>query len=99
MSEEIQDLRYLATHAPLVLVGLTLIGTSVVLSAHVQLRMLELGDSSIRFFGLPRRFDWRPYVNCLKIRKQEGRSGWPVYLMVAALTAGVASLVTGLRLM
>lgn len=82
---------------PFLLSGLILIGISAVLVFHIQLKMLRVGESSYKFFGFPRRFDFKSYVKYLRIRGRYGWSPWPVYVLCLCLILGVVLLVIGFR--
>ncbi len=96
MPKEIRALSYFIQYDPLLVGGLLLIGVSAILSFRIQLRMLRIEKSSYSFFGFPRRFDWKTYVKYLGVRKQQGWSAWPVYLMLFSLVLGIILFVVGL---
>jgi hypothetical protein len=70
--------------------GLLLIGAAAVLDSSFRIRMQRIGEKWALLQG--GAFDYSRYH---KIRKEQGWSVWPVYVMWAAVVCGIALLIAG----
>jgi hypothetical protein len=95
-AEQNVALSYFAKHDPLLLLGFLLIGVAVFLSFRILLRMIKIGEKPyISFFGLPRYSLSKASVNYLRLRKENGWSGWTVYTLAICLVFGIPIFVIG----
>jgi hypothetical protein len=83
-------------HYPAEVVGFALIGVAAGLFFHVQLQLGRVGSTSFTFFKHPFVSNWGAPAEYLRVRKQYGWSGWPVYCLWPCLLIGVVCLVFGL---
>jgi hypothetical protein len=84
----------MARHDPAAILGFLLIGAFAVLFFRVQSKMQKAGYKTYEVFVSSRK--WGLPADYLRIRKQQGWSPWPVYLMWPCLLAGITLLVVGL---
>ena len=95
MDESWKMISYMLHRNPLVIVGFVFIGISGVLLAHIQLKMVRVGNKFPYGKYLTRRGLGVP-LEYLKMRGEHGWSPWPAYLMWPAAIIGVACLLLGL---
>jgi len=86
----------MARHDPLAILGFCLIGAGAVLSFHMYRKMSRAGFNVA--FG---RFEatWRLPGQYLYVRKEQGWSPWPAYLVWPCHLLGLIALVAGLFLL
>lgn len=95
MDENWKMIWYMLHRNPLVIVEFAFIGISGVLLAHIQLKMVRVGNKFPYGKYVTRRGMAAPlrYVN---MRAEHGWSPWPAYLMWPAAIIGVVCLLLGL---
>jgi hypothetical protein len=71
--------------------GLTCVGVFAALDTLVRLQLKDAGEDAVFFSG--GTLDYSKY---LRLRRQHGWSGWPVYLMPVFLLVGVGLVVWAL---
>jgi hypothetical protein len=74
----------------LLVVGGLLVGVAAGLDFFFRVRMQRVGEKWALLQG--GAFDYSRYH---RIRKQQGWSGWPVFVIWAAIVAGIALLIAG----
>jgi len=70
-------------------------GISGVFLAHIQLRLVKVGNK-VAYGKYLTRQNWAVPHQYLKIRTQHGWSPWPVYLLWPSAVIGIVCLVVGL---
>jgi hypothetical protein len=84
----------MAQHDPLAILGFLLIATSSVLFIQIQFKMREIGYKTYPMFNRP--IDWILPAEYLRVRRRQGWSPWPAYLVWPSLVFGMVALVVGL---
>jgi hypothetical protein len=95
MDDNWKMISYMLHKNPLVIVGFIFIGISGVLLAHIQLKMVRIGNK-VPYGKYLTRQNFDVPLQYLRIRNQHGWSPWPAYLLWPAAVIGVVCLVIGL---
>lgn len=92
MQGNLQQISYMVTHDPIVIVGFLLVGAAGFLFIHVQLKMSRAGYKTYLWSAKK----WEAPTEYLRVRAKHGWSPWPVYLFGPCLLFGIAALIFGL---
>jgi len=95
MEENWKMISYMLHNNPLVIVGFIFIGIAGVLLAHIQLKLVRVGNK-VEYGKYLTRRNWDVPLQYLRIRGQHGWSAWPAYFMWPSAAIGVVCLVVGL---
>lgn len=99
MQNEIQSLSYMVKHDPAVIAGWVLVGCSLVLYIHVELKMVKgryKASVDVLRGPLGSKGALPTFTQYIKVCDKQGWSRWPVYLFLPSLLVGIGFLVFGL---